>query len=95
VSYLGNIFSLRGKNALVTGAASGLGRRCAVVLAQAGTRRAGGRQPGRPRRDGCHDWPRGRRPPTSLDQTEKSRQRDGTTGLPSTADIFDECRHGR
>jgi hypothetical protein len=30
VSYLESIFSLRGKNALVTGAASGLGRRCAV-----------------------------------------------------------------
>jgi hypothetical protein len=30
-SYLESIFSLRGKNALVTGAASGLGRRCAVV----------------------------------------------------------------
>jgi hypothetical protein len=28
-------------------------------------------------------------------QTEKSRQRDDTAGLPSTADIFDECRHGR
>src|SRR5262249_26857020 len=27
-------------------------------------------------------------------QTEKSRQRDGTAGLPSTADIFDEYRHG-
>jgi hypothetical protein len=38
VSYLESLFSLHGKNALVTGAASGLGRRCAVVLAQAGTR---------------------------------------------------------
>jgi sorbose reductase len=38
VSYLERLFSLRGKNALVTGAASGLGRRCAVVLAQAGAR---------------------------------------------------------
>jgi hypothetical protein len=28
-------------------------------------------------------------------QTEKSRQRDGTAGLPSVADIFDQCRHGR
>jgi hypothetical protein len=28
-------------------------------------------------------------------QTEKSRQRDDTAGLPSTADIFDECRQGR
>jgi NAD(P)-dependent dehydrogenase (short-subunit alcohol dehydrogenase family) len=38
VSYLESIFSLRGKNALVTGAASGLRRRCAVVLPQAGAR---------------------------------------------------------
>ena len=38
MSYLESLFSLRGKNALVTGAASGLGRRCAVVLAQAGAR---------------------------------------------------------
>jgi NAD(P)-dependent dehydrogenase (short-subunit alcohol dehydrogenase family) len=37
-SCLEALFSLRGKNALVTGAASGLGRRCAVVLAQAGAR---------------------------------------------------------
>src|SRR5262249_58946362 len=28
-------------------------------------------------------------------QTEKSRQRHDTAGLPSTADMFDECRHGR
>jgi hypothetical protein len=28
-------------------------------------------------------------------QTEKSRQRDGMAGLPSTADMFDECRDGR
>ena len=28
-------------------------------------------------------------------QTETSRQRDGTAGLPSTADIFGECRHDR
>jgi hypothetical protein len=38
VPYLESLFSLRGKNALVTGAASGLGRRCAIVLAQAGAR---------------------------------------------------------
>ena len=38
MSYLESLFSLRGKNALVTGAASGLGRRCAVVLAEAGAR---------------------------------------------------------
>jgi NAD(P)-dependent dehydrogenase (short-subunit alcohol dehydrogenase family) len=38
VSYLESLFSLRGKKALVTGAASGLGRRCAFVLAQAGAR---------------------------------------------------------
>ena len=25
----------------------------------------------------------------------KSRHRDGTAGLPSRTDIFDECRHGR
>jgi NAD(P)-dependent dehydrogenase (short-subunit alcohol dehydrogenase family) len=37
-SYLESLFSLRGKNALVTGAASGLGRRCAIVLGQAGAR---------------------------------------------------------
>jgi hypothetical protein len=37
------------------------------------------------------DWP----PMTEMSQTEKSRQRDGTAGLPSTPDIFDECRHGR
>ena len=30
-----------------------------------------------------------------LGQSEKSRQRDGTAGLPSGADIFDEFRHGR
>ncbi len=35
-SYLEALFSLRGKTALVTGAASGLGQRCAVVLARAG-----------------------------------------------------------
>jgi hypothetical protein len=28
-------------------------------------------------------------------QTEKSRQRDDTAGLPSTPDIFDACRNGR
>jgi hypothetical protein len=28
-------------------------------------------------------------------QTEKSRQRDGTAGLPSTADVFGGCRYGR
>jgi len=38
--YLESLFSLRCKNALVTGAASGLGRRCAVALAQAGARTA-------------------------------------------------------
>ena len=30
-----------------------------------------------------------------MGQTEKSRQHDGTARLPSTADIFDECRQGR
>ena len=38
MSYLESLFSLRGKNALVTGAASGLSRRCSAVLAQAGAR---------------------------------------------------------
>lgn len=38
MSYLESLFSLRGKNALVTGAASGLGRRSAAVLSQAGAR---------------------------------------------------------
>ena len=38
MSYLESLFSLDGKNALATGAGSGLGRRCAVVLAQAGAR---------------------------------------------------------
>jgi hypothetical protein len=33
-------------------------------------------------------------PMSQLGQTEKSRQRDGTAGLPSTTDIFGECRHG-
>jgi hypothetical protein len=28
-------------------------------------------------------------------QSEKSRQRDDTAGLPSTPDIFDACRNGR
>jgi len=28
-------------------------------------------------------------------QIEKLRQRDGTAGLPSTVDIFDECHHSR
>src|SRR6516165_6873960 len=32
---------------------------------------------------------------SQMGQTEKSRQRDGTAGLPSIVDIFDECRHGR
>src|SRR6266566_4052168 len=32
---------------------------------------------------------------TGGSQTEKSRQRDGMAGLPSTADILDACRHGR
>lgn len=32
---------------------------------------------------------------TDVGQTEKSRQRGGMAGLPSTPDIFDECRHGR
>jgi len=27
-------------------------------------------------------------------QTEKSRKRDGMAGVPSTADIFADCRHG-
>lgn len=38
MSYLESLFSLHGKSALVTGAASGLGRRCAAALAQAGAR---------------------------------------------------------
>jgi hypothetical protein len=29
-----------------------------------------------------------------MGQTEKSRQRDSTAGLPSTTDMFGECRHG-
>jgi hypothetical protein len=33
-------------------------------------------------------------PMTGSGQTEKSRQRDGTAGLPSTADMFDDCRYG-
>jgi hypothetical protein len=32
---------------------------------------------------------------SEVGQTEKSRQRDGTAGLPSTPDIFDARRHGR
>ena len=74
VPYLESLFSLRDKNALVTGAASGLGRHCAVVLAQAGgTRRSGGREPGSARRDGRDDRRGGRPAPlTSLDPT-KSR----------------------
>jgi hypothetical protein len=32
---------------------------------------------------------------SQMGQTEKSRQRDGAAGLPSTADIFEECCHGR
>ena len=32
---------------------------------------------------------------TVLAQTEKLRQRDGTADLPSIADIFGDCRHGR
>jgi hypothetical protein len=32
---------------------------------------------------------------TGLGQTETSRQRDGTACLPSKADIFGDCRHGR
>src|SRR5260370_29580674 len=31
----------------------------------------------------------------TIGQTEKSRQRDGTAGLPSTTDIFGHCRDGR
>ena len=38
MSYLEDLFSLKGKNALVTGAASGLGQRFAYVLAKAGAR---------------------------------------------------------
>jgi NAD(P)-dependent dehydrogenase (short-subunit alcohol dehydrogenase family) len=36
MSYLEDLFSLKGKNAVVTGAASGLGQQCAQVLARAG-----------------------------------------------------------
>ena len=32
---------------------------------------------------------------SQMGQYEPSRLRDGMVGLPSTADIFDECRHGR
>jgi hypothetical protein len=32
---------------------------------------------------------------SGVGQAEKSRQRDGTAALPSTADMFDERRHGR
>jgi hypothetical protein len=32
---------------------------------------------------------------SQLTQTETSRQRGGTAGLPSTADIYGDCRHGR
>ena len=38
MSYLEDVFSLKGKNAIVTGAGSGLGQRCAQVLAKAGAR---------------------------------------------------------
>jgi NAD(P)-dependent dehydrogenase (short-subunit alcohol dehydrogenase family) len=38
MSFLQQLFSLDGKHAMVTGAASGLGRQCAVTLAQAGAR---------------------------------------------------------
>ncbi|HXH86131.1 MAG TPA: SDR family oxidoreductase [Nitrospira sp.] len=38
MSYLEELFSLKGKNALVTGAASGLGQRFAYALAKAGAR---------------------------------------------------------
>jgi hypothetical protein len=34
-------------------------------------------------------------PMTVVGQTEKSRQRDGAAGLPSTADIFGRCQDGR
>ena len=36
MSYVEELFSLKGKNAMVTGAASGLGQQCAQVLAKAG-----------------------------------------------------------
>ena len=38
MSFLQQLFSLDGKHAMVTGSASGLGRQCAVTLAQAGAR---------------------------------------------------------
>ena len=38
MSYLEELFSLKDKNAIVTGAASGLGQQCAQVLAKAGAR---------------------------------------------------------
>ena len=38
MSYLEGLFSLKSKNAMVTGAASGLGQQCAQVLAKAGAR---------------------------------------------------------
>jgi hypothetical protein len=31
----------------------------------------------------------------AVGQSEKSRRRDGTSGLPSATDIFDDCGHGR
>jgi len=36
MSFLEELFSLSGRHAVVTGAASGLGRQCAVTLAKAG-----------------------------------------------------------
>lgn len=38
MSYLEDLFSLKGKNALITGAASGLGQRFAYALAKVGAR---------------------------------------------------------
>src|ERR1700730_10996560 len=35
------------------------------------------------------------KPRSALGQTQKSRQRDDTAGLPSAMDTFGDCRHGR
>jgi phage tail protein X len=42
-----------------------------------------------------HPMQAARERPMSEGQTDKSRRRDGTAGLPSTADIFGQCRDGR
>jgi hypothetical protein len=42
-----------------------------------------------------HPMKAARERPMSEGQTDKSRRRDGTAGLPSTRDIFGHCRDGR